>query len=158
MKFCWLILCGVMLIACHSQKGMIESTTNLSLAALTPEEPHLLLLLGTISYDSLKSVYQLDFSSERYVDGYVNLNQVNPDSTGLHYLQIGRNRKVLSIQSIENPLLRDVEYLGQRGYAHKLTVLPQADIFWRIQLDKEVQEIEFRNGQQTIKRLMINNQ
>ena len=157
MKFCWLILWGVMLIGCHSQKGMIEPATNLSLATLTPGEPHLLLLLGTISYDSLKSTYQLDFSSERCIDGFVNLNQANPDSTGLHYLQKGKDQKVLSVQAIENPLLRDVEYLGQTGYEHKLTVLPKADIFWRIQLDKDVQEIEFRNGQQTIKRLIFNN-
>ena len=146
-----------MLIGCHSKKGMIGPVTSLSLATLTPGEPHLLLLLGTIYYDSLKLVYQLDFSSERCVDGYINLNQANPDSTGLHYLQIGKDQRVLKIQAIENPLLRDVEYLGQTGYEHKLTVLPKADIFWRIQLDKDVQKIEFRNGQQTIKRLMINN-
>ena len=91
------------------------------------------------------------------MDGYVNMNEANPDSTGLHYVQLGKDQTVLSRQAIENPLRRDVEYMGQTGYEHKVSVLPKADIFLRIQMDKDVQEIEFRNGQQTIKRLVINN-
>ena len=146
-----------MLVSCHSQKGAAGPAANLSQATLTPGEPHLLLLTGTISYDSLKAVYQLDFTSEKYMDGYINVNDANPDSIGLHYVQLGKGQKVLNRQAIDNPLLRDVEYLSQTGYEHKVTVLPKADIFWRIQLDKDVREIEFRNGQQTIKRIIINN-
>jgi len=157
MKYCWLLLWGVLLVGCHSQKGVIVPATNPSLATLTPGEPHLLLLIGTISYDSLKATYQLDFTSEKCVDGFVNLNDADQDSTGLHYIQLGKGQTVLSRQAIENPLRRDVEYQGQTGYEHKVTMLPKADIFLRIQLDKNVQEIEFRNGQQTIKRLTINN-
>lgn len=157
MKDCWLLFWGLMLISCHSQKGMIIPSTNVSLEALTPGEPHLLLLTGTISYDSIRATYQLDFTSERCMDGYVNMNEANPDSTGLHYVQLGKDQTVLSRQAIENPLRRDVEYMGQTGYEHKVSVLPKADIFLRIQMDKDVQEIEFRNGQQTIKRLVINN-
>ena len=157
MKYCWVFLWGVLLVGCHSQKGTIAPATKISLATLTPGEPHLLLLTGTISYDSLKATYQLDFTSEKCVDGYVNIDNANPDSTGLHYVQIGDNQAVLSKQAIENPLRRDVEYLGQTGYEHKVTILPKADIFLRIQLNKEVQEIEFRNGQQMIKRITINN-
>ena len=147
-----------MLVSCHSQKGATVPDTNLSQATLTPGEPHLLLLTGTISYDSLKATYLLDFTSEKFVDGYININSVDMDSTGLYYVQLGKDRKVLNRQAIENPLRRDVEYLDQTGYEHKITVLPKADIFWRIQLDKDVREIEFRNGQETIKRIIINNQ
>ena len=131
--------------------------TNLSLATLTPGEPHLLLLTGTISYDSLKATYLLDFTSEKCVDGYVNMNDANPDSTGLHYVQLGKDQVILNRQAIEDPLRRDVEYSGEMGYEHKVTVLPKADIFLRIQLDKDVQEIDFRNGKQIIKRITINN-
>lgn len=147
-----------MLVSCHSQKGAADPAANLSQATLTSGEPHLLLLTGTISYDSLKAAYLLDFTSEKYVDGYININNVDLDSTGLHYVQLGKDQRVLNRQAIENPLRRDVEYLGQTGYEHKVTVLPKADIFWRIQLDKDVREIEFRNGQETIKRIIINNQ
>ena len=146
-----------MLVGCHSQKGAIAPATNQSLSTLTSGEPHLLLLTGTISYDSLKATYQLDFTSEKCVDGYVNLNNPNSDSTGLHFVQLGKDMAVLSRQAIENPLQRDVEYLGLTGYEHKVMMLPKADIFWRIQLDKNVQEIEFRNGQQMIKRIKFNN-
>ena len=140
---------------CRSQKGAITSDTNLLPAVLTPGEPHLLLLTGTISYDSLKATYQLDFTSEKYMDGYININDADSDSTGLHYVQLGKGKKVLSRQAIENPLLRDVEYLGETGYEHKVIVLPKADIFLRIQLDKAVERIEFRYGQQIIKRINI---
>ena len=145
------------LVGCHSHKGAIVPATNLSLATLTPGEPHLLLLTGTISYDSLKATYLLDFTSEKCVDGYVNMNDANPDSTGLHYVQLGKDQVILNRQAIEDPLRRDVEYSGEMGYEHKVTVLPKADIFLRIQLDKDVQEIDFRNGKQIIKRITINN-
>lgn len=145
------------LVGCHSQKGAIVPATHLSLATLTPGEPHLLLLTGTISYDSLKATYLLDFTSEKCVDGYVNMNDANPDSTGLHYVQLGKDQVILNRQAIEDPLRRDVEFPGETGYEHKVTVLPKADIFLRIQLDKDVQEIDFRNGKQIIKRITINN-
>ena len=157
MKYSWILFLGILLVGCHSQKAMVTPAADQPLAALTPGEPHLFLLTGTISYDSLNAVYQLDFTSEKYMDGYINVNDANPDSTGLHYVQLGRGQKVLNRQAIDNPLQRDVEYLSQTGYEHKVTVLPKADIFWRIQLDKDVREIEFRNGQQTIKRIIINN-
>lgn len=157
MKYCWLFLAGLILVGCHSQKGIIVPATNISLSTLTPGEPHLLLLTGTISYDSLKATYLLDFTSEKCIDGYVNVNEANPDSTGLHYVQLGKDRTVLSRQAIENPLQRDVEYMGQTGYEHKVTMLPKADIYCRIQMDENAQEIEFRNGKKTIKRIIISN-
>lgn len=156
-KYCWLLLMGVMLVGCHAKKIATVSETTLSLATLTPGEPHLLLLTGTISYDSLKATYQLDFTNERCIDGYVNVNNANPDSTGLHYVQLGEGQTVLSRQAIDNPLRQDVEYLGEKGFEHKVTVLPKADFFWRIQLEEDVQVIVFGNGSQTIKRIILNN-
>ena len=158
MKYSWILLLGVILVGCHSQKGIVLPADDRSFASLKPGEPHLLLLTGTISFDSLKAVYQLDFTSEQYVDGYINANHANPDSTGLHYVQLGKGHRILNRQAIKNPLRRDVEYLGPSGFEHKVTILPKADIFWRIQLDQDVQEIEFRNGQQIMKRIIINNQ
>lgn len=158
MKYSWFILLGILLVGCHSQKASVTPVANQPLAVLTPGEPHLLLLTGTISFDSLKAVYLLDFTSEKYVDGFINVNDANPDSTGLHYVQLGKGQRVLNRQAIDNPLRRDVEYLGQTGYTHKITELSKADIFLRIQLDEDVREIDFRNGQQTIKRIIIKNQ
>ena len=157
MKNCWILLLGIILVSCHSQKGMVKPAADHPFTALTPGEPHLLLLTGTISYDSIITTYLLDFTSEKYVDGYININDADQDSTGLYCIQIGKGHKVLKKQAIENPLLQDVEFLGQAGYEHKVTFLPKADIFFRIQLENDVREIEFRYGEQTIKRLMINN-
>lgn len=157
MKCCWVLILGLMMAGCHSQKVTIVPATNTSIASLIPGEPHLLLLTGTISYDSLKATYQLDFTSGKCVDGYVNMNDANPDSTGLHYVQMGKDQVVLNRQAIEDPLRRDVEFLGEMGFEHKVTVLPKADIFLRIQLDKDVHEIVFCNGKQIIKRITINN-
>lgn len=116
-----------------------------------------MLLTGTISYDSLSATYHIDISSERYVDGYLNLNDSGTDFSGLHYVQLSADSTVISRHTMENPLLRDIEYLGASGFEHKVTVLPKADLFLRIQLDDGVRCVEFRNDQQVIKRLQTTN-
>ena len=157
MKYLWILFLGIIMAGCHTKKSVVGPAANTTRVVLTPGEPHLLLLTGTISYDSLSATYHIDISNERYVDGYLNLNDSGTDFSGLHYVQLSSDSTVISRHTMENPLLRDIEYLGASGFEHKVTVLPKADLFLRIQLDDGVRCVEFRNGQQVIKRLQTTN-
>ncbi len=155
MRYLWLLMAVGFLMGCHTQKSSLTPPANPSMVGITPGEPHLLLLTGVIGYDSLTATYDMDIASQDYVDGYINLNDSHGDISGLHYVQLSADQKILSSHAIDNPLLRDVEYLGEKGYEHKVDILPKADFFFRIQLTDSVRFVEFRNGEKLIKRLSI---
>ena len=155
MKYLWMLLVVGCLMGCGTQKGGVTAVASHSGEALTPGEPHLLLLTGVIAYDSLTVTYDMNISTQEYVDGYVNIDEDSGDLSGLHYVQLSADNTVLSSHAIDDPLRRDMEYLGQKGYEHKVIVLPHADFFFRVQLHADVRFVEFRYGQKLIKRLSI---
>lgn len=155
MKYLWLLLVVGLLMGCRTQKEGVKAVASHSGVALTPGEPHLLLLTGTIAYDLLTATYDMDITSQEYIDGYLNVNDDHGDLSGLHYVQLSANNTVLSSHPIDDPLRRDVEYPGETSYEHKVIILPRADFFLRVQLDDGVQFVEFHHGQKLIKRLSI---
>ena len=156
MKHLWIMIVIGCLMGCGTQKGGVTAVANHSGEALTPGEPHLLLLTGVITYDSLSATYDMDITHQEYADGYLNVDDTQDDLSQLHYVQLKEDYTILNSHGIENPLRRDLEYMGQTGYEHKVSILPRADFFFRLQLDKDARLVEFRYGETLIKQLSIN--
>jgi hypothetical protein len=158
MRYAWLIIAAAALAACHAQKEAATPAASLTVANLTTGEPHLLLLTGSISYDSLKATYSFEPISQKLVDGYINIVERGgmKNLKELHYVQLDGRGTVISMQPMDNPLLRDVEYHGDNGYEHKVSRLTKAVCNLRIQLDRDAQQVELRHGETTFYRLIIN--
>ena len=72
----WIVaaLMATMLSGCHTQKKTEGQDADATMAGEAgPTDPLLLLLTGTFSHDSTTNAYHLDISSQRVIEGSLNL-------------------------------------------------------------------------------------
>ena len=121
--------------------------------------PHQILLVsGTISYDSVKASYDMTVSSQLKADGVLNL-ETGPvsesDVLGLNYVQLDRKDKTLSIHKMDNPLVQQMEYHDGDRMGRMTVRLKEVVYNIRIPLDPHARKILFRNGDTAIMTLEV---
>ena len=124
----------------------------------TVTQPQLLIVSGTISYDSVKATYEMTVSSQRRVDGALNLESglINgADVQGLNYVQLGRKDKILRVYRMDNPLVQQMEYHDGDRMGRMTVRLKEAVYNIRIPLDPMARRICFRNDDDVIMTLDI---
>ena len=136
----------VLLLGCRSNKSMVASQVVFGGSQMEKDE--LLLLMGTLAYDSVAATYQMDITSRKRIDGKVNLD--HPADSKLVCMQLAADSTVLGVSEHENPLVQDVEFYGPSGAGHRIIILPKADFYLRIPLKSGTRSLLFRNGTQTI--------
>ena len=152
MKYVWALLLATCLIGCHSKKVLVSAVGT---AAGSLDMPQLLLLMGTMSYDSLTATYQMDITSQTRVEGKLNLKQDYYGSHAFDCVQLTTDSTVLDTLRIENPLMRDVEYFDDAKPVHKIVTVPKADFFFRIPLSQGTSRLLFLNKDEIIKTMDI---
>lgn len=121
-------------------------------------QPEILLLTGTISYDSIKASYNMTVKDQRRVNGFLNLENdqvTGADAQGLNYLQLTQDGTVLSMRKMENPLVQRMEYSDGGMLGRKTVRLKETDFYLRIQLNPLANKILFRNGSAAIMTLDV---
>jgi len=121
-------------------------------------QSQILIVSGTISYDSVKAAYDMTVSSQLRVDGSLNLEsgQISEsDVNGLNYVQLGRKDKTLSIHRMNNPLVQQMEYHDGDRMGRMTVRLKEAVYNIRIPLDPLARRIQFRNDDTVIMTLDI---
>ena len=142
--------------ASHSESGIGQLTT------LDNEDeesqPEILLLNGTISYDSVKAVYNIAVKNQMRVNGFLNLEN-GPENEnnvqGLNYVQLSKDSTVLSIHRMDNPLVQQMEYHDGDSMGRKTVRFSEAPFYFRIQLNPLAGRILFRNGGDAIMTLDV---
>lgn len=120
------------------------------------QQPQILILSGTISYDSVKAAYDMTVASRQRTDGVLNLEPdpiSESDAKDLNYVQLGRKGRVLSIHKMDNPLVQQIEYRNGETMGRMTVRLKEAVYYVRIQLNPSAREILFRNGSDEIMKL-----
>jgi len=124
----------------------------------SPIQSQILIVSGTISYDSVKAVYDMTVSSQLRVDGVMNLVSgpiSESDVSGFNYVQLGRKDKTLSIHRMDNPLVQQMEYHDGDRMGRMTVRLKEAVYNIRIPLDPLARKILFRNDDTVIMTLDI---
>ena len=121
-------------------------------------QSQILIVSGTISYDSVKAAYDMTVASQQRVDGTLNLESGSiseSDVNGLNYVQLGRKDKTLSIHRMNNPLVQQMEYHDGDRMGRMTVRLKEAVYNIRIPLDPLARRIQFRNDDTVIMTLDI---
>jgi len=146
--------------ACSSlRKGVAGNEKEpMAVADLTDSddepEPEFVILTGVISFDSLKSAYSIEIDEQTRVNGFLNLEGVpisESDAKGLNYVQLAQDSSVVSIHSMENPLVQSMEYHDGPVMGRKTVRRQRAELFLRVQLSERTAKIAFRNDRSIIK-------
>lgn len=116
----------------------------------------ILIVTGTIAYDSVKALYDITVSNRQRVPGVLNLADeplTVSDIQGLNYAQIGKKNKVLSVHRMDNPLIRQMEFHDGDIMGRKTVRLSSSAFNLRIQLNPQANRILIRDGVNTITEL-----
>lgn len=120
---------------------------------ISAREQQLLIVTGTIAYDSVNARYDITVSNRQRVPGVLNLADeplTGSDIEGLNYAQIGKKDRVLSVHRMDNPLIRQMEFHDGEMMGRK-TVRVSSSVFnLRVQLDPQATRILIRDGVKTI--------
>lgn len=120
---------------------------------ISAREQQLLIVTGTIAYDSVNARYDITVSNRQRVPGVLNLADeplTGSDIQGLNYAQIGKKDRVLSVHRMDNPLIRQMEFHDGEMMGRK-TVRVSSSVFnLRVQLDPQATRILIRDGVKTI--------
>lgn len=120
---------------------------------ISAREQQLLIVTGTIAYDSVNARYDITVSNRQRVPGVLNLADeplTGSDIQGLNYAQIGKKDRVLSVHRMDNPLIRQMEFHDGEMMGRK-TVRVSSSVFnLRVQLDQQANRILIRDGVKTI--------
>lgn len=132
--------------ACGSSRKVLSDDTS-------AREQQLLIVTGTIAYDSVNARYDITVSNRQRVPGVLNLADeplTGSDIQGLNYAQIGKKDRVLSVHRMDNPLIRQMEFHDGEMMGRK-TVRVSSSVFnLRVQLDPQATRILIRDGIKTI--------
>jgi len=132
--------------ACGSSRKALSDDTS-------AREQQLLIVTGTIAYDSVNARYDITVSNRQRVPGVLNLADeplTGSDIQGLNYAQIGKKDRVLSVHRMDNPLIRQMEFHDGEMMGRK-TVRVSSSVFnLRVQLDPQATRILIRDGVKTI--------
>lgn len=132
--------------ACGSSRKVLSDDTS-------AREQQLLIITGTIAYDSVNARYDITVSNRQRVPGVLNLADeplTGSDIQGLNYAQIGKKDRVLSVHRMDNPLIRQMEFHDGEMMGRK-TVRVSSSVFnLRVQLDPQATRILIRDGVKTI--------
>lgn len=132
--------------ACGSSRKALSDDTSI-------REQQLLIVTGTIAYDSVNARYDITVSNRQRVPGVLNLADeplTGSDIQGLNYAQIGKKDRVLSVHRMDNPLIRQMEFHDGEMMGRK-TVRVSSSVFnLRVQLDPQATRILIRDGVKTI--------
>jgi len=132
--------------ACGSSRKALSDDTS-------AREQQLLIVTGTIAYDSVNARYDITVSNRQRVPGVLNLADeplTGSDIQGLNYAQIGKKDRVLSVHRMDNPLIRQMEFHEGEMMGRK-TVRVSSSVFnLRVQLDPQATRILIRDGVKTI--------
>lgn len=142
-------LCLTLILLCtacgSSRKALSDDTSA--------REQQLLIVTGTIAYDSVNARYDITVSNRQRVPGVLNLADeplTGSDIQGLNYAQIGKKDRVLSVHRMDNPLIRQMEFHDGEMMGRK-TVRVSSSVFnLRVQLDPQATRILIRDGVKTI--------
>ncbi len=142
-------LCLTLVLLCtacgSSRKALSDDTSD--------REQQLLIVTGTIAYDSVNARYDITVSNRQRVPGVLNLADeplTGSDIQGLNYAQIGKKDRVLSVHRMDNPLIRQMEFHDGEMMGRK-TVRVSSSVFnLRVQLDPQATRILIRDGVKTI--------
>lgn len=135
--------------ACGSSRKAVSDDTS-------AREQQLLIVTGTIAYDSVKALYDITVSNRQRVPGVLNLADeplTVSDIQGLNYAQIGKKNKVLSVHRMDNPLIRQMEFHDGDIMGRKTVRLSSSAFNLRIQLNPQANRILIRDGVNTITEL-----
>lgn len=116
------------------------------------EQPQMLLVIGTLSYDSVKAVYNIKVDSQTQFDGTLNTEDAAAKVTDkdLNYVQLTNDSTVLSAHGLKNPLVQEMEYSEGNVIKHETVRLKEAVFFWRLQLNPLADKVMIRNGEKEI--------
>lgn len=120
---------------------------NVEAQAFEPRE-EILILTGSISYDSARQAYGIEISNRSRVEGFMNLEQEpisETDAKGLNYVQLGPDSTVISIHTMENPLVQMMEYHDGPVMGRTTVIRSKAALFVRVQLSEKTEKIAFRH-------------
>lgn len=116
-------------------------------------EREILIITGTISYDSVDSRYDIAVSNRQIVPGVLSLADdpvTGSDIQGLNYAQLGKKDRVLSVHRMDNPLVQQIEYHEGDVLGRKTVHLSKSAFNLRIQLNPGATRILVRDGENTI--------
>ena len=146
----FLVLIGLC-VGCGSSRKTVQDEDS-------HKQSQILIVSGTISYDSVKAAYDMTVSSQQRVDGYLNLESGSiseSDVNGLNYVQLGRRDKTISVHRMNNPLVQQMEYHDGDRMGRMTVRLKEAVYNIRIPLDPLASKIVFRNDKTVIMTLEI---
>ena len=142
-------LCLTLVLLCTACGSSRKALSD----GISAREQQLLIVTGTIAYDSVNARYDITVSNRQRVPGVLNLADeplTGSDIQGLNYAQIGKKDRVLSVHRMDNPLIRQMEFHDGEMMGRK-TVRVSSSVFnLRVQLDPQATRILIRDGVKTI--------
>lgn len=149
------VLITVLGVSCGSTKNSVSVSEKE--AASVPMEPQdeqsqILLVTGTISYDSVKAVYSITVASQTQIDGTLVSEDASIKDTGkdLNWVQLGQDGSVLSVNGLDNPLVQEMEFHEGNVIKHETVRLKETPFFWRFQLNPLADKVVVRNREKEI--------
>ena len=159
LKVLILFLSAVLICGCRSSRETVSMTTALVTdTGMTEAGPRMLVILGSISYDSITGNYDLTLDRHNITPGrpLKKAEQIQADqAVGLNYMLLTKENKTISIHHIDNPLIREVEYNDGDKLGRRTIQLQKTDILWQIAIEPETETVLFRNGKKDIGSLNI---
>ena len=139
-----------MSIQLHDRTNVSDNTNE--------EEPVILFVSGTITYDSLTNTHDIKISQQKKFSGKLNLDRSEDikESKGLNYVQLDANDQQLSRHIIENPLIQKIEYPDGKEFKMKTIIKQKAELYLRLQLNPRARKLQFCNDQEIIETIIIN--
>ena len=146
-----IIVSAALICGCRSYRESVGTTSYsvVSDTTVAGAGPRMLVVLGSLSYDSITGKYDLTLDRQTITPGHplkkaeqITANQ----ATGLNYMLRKGKNKTISIHHIDNPLIREVEYNDGDNLGRKTIHLQKADILWQIAIEPGTEIILFRNG------------
>ena len=149
------VLIAVLGVSCGSTKNSVSVSEQE--AASVPieqqdQQSQILLVTGTISYDSVKAVYRIKVASQTQIDGTLVPEDASVKDTGkdLNWVQLSQDGTVLSVNGLDNPLVQEMEYHEGNVIKHETVRLKETVFFWRFQLNPLADKVVVRNGEKEI--------
>ena len=147
---------AMVMTGCHTKKTAMKQTTS-ARATVKDKVPVILMLSGTIAFDSISSSYNIVIDKQQQFEGRINLENlsVNEPPQGLYCQQTDAEGNILSQQEIDNPLSQVIEYFEGDRPLKKTIKKDKAPLFVRVQLNPMAKLIIFLYNAQTVQTIEI---
>lgn len=124
------------------------------------DKPLIVFLNCSISYDSIGQEYNMDMIDKTITEGRIKKPIVDSDTyeeDDFKYCLLDKNKQIISIFYMKNPLNKTIEYVDENGLLKKKSInLDSAPFSLRIQLTSDSKYVRFEKDNKQLLTIDLN--